>query len=393
LKTSVAAISNIADGNFFFFWRGRVALYAILKALGVGPGDEVVLPGFTCVAVPNSVAYLGAQPVYADIEPDTYNVSASTIEPRLSPRTRALIVQSSFGLSADLDPIMALAAKAGLPVIEDCAHGLGGSYKGRPNGTVADAAFFSTQWSKPVCTGLGGVALVNDVELAPRVEAVLRTMPRPGIMRQLTLEAQYAARNLLRVPTLYYPLVGMYRWLTQKAGISVGSSSADELVGTSVPDDFHMQMGSRQRKRWWRGLMSLDRKVAVRQETALTYDRFFHGTDVQPPCRPQYAGHAMLRYTVEVPDKPALLRRAAKLRLPIGDWFLSPLHPVTGDLSQWGYEDGMCPHAESACRRAVNLLPDYPLAADQLDALFAPVLSEPRPEVAEHGSRQRPGDA
>ena len=93
------------DGQFFHFWKGRVGLWAILRALGVSRKDEVIVPGFTCVAVPNAVLYVGATPIYADIEPETYNVSVATLEPLLNDRTRAIVVQSTFGLSPDLDPI------------------------------------------------------------------------------------------------------------------------------------------------------------------------------------------------------------------------------------------------------------------------------------------------
>ena len=133
-----------------FTWKGRVALYAILKALRIGPGDEVVIPAFTCVVVPNAVLYAGATPVYCDIDAATYTPTAETIAPQVTDRTRLIVAQNTFGLSADLNPIMRLAANRGIPVVEDCAHGLGGTYRGRPNGTVADASFFSTQWSKPI---------------------------------------------------------------------------------------------------------------------------------------------------------------------------------------------------------------------------------------------------
>ncbi|HRV96030.1 MAG TPA: DegT/DnrJ/EryC1/StrS family aminotransferase, partial [Anaerolineae bacterium] len=230
-----------SDGRLFYFWKGRVALYAILKALGVGPGDEIILPAFTCVVVPNAILYLGARPIYADIEPDSYNLSARTVEPLITARTRVILGQNTFGLSADLDPLMALARDYRLTMVEDCAHGLGGSYKGRPNGTVADAAFFSSQWSKPFSTGLGGVAYTANPALAQAIAPIAAAMSRPDLGQQAMLQGQLWLRPLANQPRLYYGLVGVYRYLTQTMGLSVGSSSQSELVSITQPAGYAQQ--------------------------------------------------------------------------------------------------------------------------------------------------------
>lgn len=365
------------EGRLFYFWKGRVALYTLLRALGLGPGDEVIIPGFTCVVVPNAILYLGARPVYADIEPDSYNLSAATVAPLLTARTRAIIAQNTFGLSADLEPLLALAKSHHLPLVEDCAHGLGGSYRGRPNGTVADAAFFSTQWSKPISTGLGGVAYTADPALARGIERVMADMrmQRPSLSRQAILGAQLLLRPLADHPLLHYPLVGLYRWLTQKLGLAVGSSSGHELESLAMPPGYAQQMGSLQRRGWQQGLSALAPKTRQRQQAAARYDEFFAGGPISLPYRPAYADHAMLRYAVRVPDKAAFLARAKRLHLPVGDWFVSPLHPVTGNLGQWGYQAGQCPVAEQACREVVNLPTDRMLSQRQLTALFEPVLT------------------
>ncbi len=360
------------EGQHFYFWKGRVALYAILKALNIGLGDEVIIPGFTCVVVPNAILYLEAKPVYADIETNTYNLSAATIEPLINNCTRVIIAQNTYGLSADLDPIMALAKKYNLVVIEDCAHGLGGTYRGKRNGTVAHAAFFSTQWSKPISTGLGGVAYIKDNIIIREMERVVEELeiPRPSLGQQTMLYAQLLARPLADSPFLHYPLVGAYRFLTQKMGLSVGSSTKDELATVEMPPGYVKQMGSLQLRGWRRGLAMLDKKVKQRQKVAAHYDHFFATTGIKPPHQPAYAKHAMLRYSIRVSDKEGLLNKAQKMHIPIGDWFVSPLHPVSDDLSRWGYQAGQCPVAEQACREIINLYSDRPLSQEQLTLLF-----------------------
>ena len=128
--------------NRFYFFKGRVALYAILKSIGIGQGDEVILPGFTCVVVPNAITYLGAKPVYIDIASVTFNIDPSKIEEKITEKTRAIIAQHTFGIPAEMDIIMEMAKKYNLYVIEDSCHAIGSKYKGKEIGTFGDASFF-----------------------------------------------------------------------------------------------------------------------------------------------------------------------------------------------------------------------------------------------------------
>jgi len=361
---------NFKSERTFFFWKGRVALYTILKAMGIGAGDEVVLPGFTCVVVANAVLYLEAMPMFADIDPLTYNITPETIEPLINSRTKAIIAQNTFGLSPDLDGIMALAKQYGLYVIEDCAHGLGSSYKGRPAGTNTHAAFFSTQWSKPVSTGIGGIAYVHADELAPKVGELTARLPQPYFREQLLLLAQLLARPLADSPILHYFLISLYRFLTQKVGLSVGSSVGEELKGTVMPAGYLKVMSPLQYRRWRKLLTELPYKVKERQQVARRYDAVIASLGLQPPYRPNYAEHSMLRYPIRVKNKADIMQRAPRLHIPIGDWFVSPLHPVVGDLTPWGYQKGQCPEAENACAEVINLFTNKSLSNTQLAALF-----------------------
>ncbi len=116
---------------------------------------QVILPGFTCVVVPNAIRLAGARPIYADIPENSYNIDPAGILQVITSRTKAIIVQHTFGIPACLDEITSIARERDLWVVEDCAHALGSSYAGKHVGLWGDAAFFSTQWSKPFTTGLG----------------------------------------------------------------------------------------------------------------------------------------------------------------------------------------------------------------------------------------------
>lgn len=156
---------------------GTDALQIAEMAFGIGPGDEVITPGFTYIATAETVALLGAKPVYVDIDPRTYNVDPALIEAAITPRTKAIIPVSLYGQCADFDAINAIAARHGIPVIEDAAQSFGATYKGRKScnlSTVACASFFP---SKPLgCYGDGGAIFTNDDELAK----VMRQIARHG---------------------------------------------------------------------------------------------------------------------------------------------------------------------------------------------------------------------
>lgn len=156
---------------------GTDALQIAQMALGIGPGDEVITPGFTYIATAETVALLRAKPVYVDVDPRTCNLDASLLEAAITPRTKAIIPVSLYGQCADFDTINAIAQKHGIPVIEDAAQSFGASYKGRKScnlSTIACASFFP---SKPLgCYGDGGALFTNDDELA----RVMRQIARHG---------------------------------------------------------------------------------------------------------------------------------------------------------------------------------------------------------------------
>ena len=140
-------------------------LHLILAAMGIGPGDEVIVPAFTWVATANVVLYCGATPVFADVDPETYNVDPADVARKVTERTRAVIAVHLFGLCADIDAIRS-SIPAGVAIIEDAACAAGASYQGVPAGGLADAAAFSFHPRKSVTTGEGGMVTTNDSALA-----------------------------------------------------------------------------------------------------------------------------------------------------------------------------------------------------------------------------------
>ncbi len=145
---------------------GTVALHLGLAALGIGPGDEVILPTFTMIATINAVAYTGATPVLVDSEPHTWNMDVAQLADKITPRTKVIIPVHTYGHPVDMDPLMELADKHGIFVMEDAAEAHGAEYKGRRAGGLGHAAGFSFYANKIITTGEGGMITTNDQKLA-----------------------------------------------------------------------------------------------------------------------------------------------------------------------------------------------------------------------------------
>jgi dTDP-4-amino-4,6-dideoxygalactose transaminase len=143
------------------------ALHLALVALGVGPGDEVIVPAFTWVATANAVIYCGAKPVFVDVSPVTFNLDTQDLKKRITSKTKAIIPVHLFGLCADMDAIKAIAP--GIPLVEDGACAAGAAYKGKPAGGLGDIGCFSFHPRKSVTTGEGGMLTTNSDELAEKL--------------------------------------------------------------------------------------------------------------------------------------------------------------------------------------------------------------------------------
>lgn len=148
---------------------GTSALHSCLASIGVSPGDEVISPALTVMMDTFSILYQGATPVYADIDPDTFNVDPHSIEEKITSHTKAIIAVHLYGLPCDMNHIMEIASEHNIPVIEDSAQCYLSTCKGRTAGSIGDLSIFSFENSKHISVGEGGIALTNDEVLATKV--------------------------------------------------------------------------------------------------------------------------------------------------------------------------------------------------------------------------------
>jgi dTDP-4-amino-4,6-dideoxygalactose transaminase len=338
----------------FFYWKGRVALYALLKAMSIEEGDEVILPAYTCVVVPNAILYLGAKPVYVDVSNKSYNMNVEVVSAAITDRTKVIICQNTYGLSSDLNKLQEVAAKHGLYTIEDCTHGFGGQYQGIPNGLSCDAAFFSTQWNKPFSTGIGGFAITNNETLTNRLSALQEDLVTPSPKELINLRVLYFVKRYLINDVTYWSLVRLYRWLSRNNFV-VGSSSGEEINSVTMPENYFKAFSNVQAKEGARTLPMLAGDLEERKKNARLYNQILIDAGKPHVAEDLFDDHSFLKYPLLVKNRDKFMALAEKSRVSLGEWFLTPLHPVKGNLSAWGYEYGKYPVAEYLAEHVVNL--------------------------------------
>jgi UDP-2-acetamido-2-deoxy-ribo-hexuluronate aminotransferase len=290
---------------------GTDALQIAQMALGIGPGDEVITPGFTYIATAETVALLGAKPVYVDIDPRTYNLAPTLLEAAITPRTKAIVPVSLYGQCADFDVINGIAAKHGIPVIEDAAQSFGATYKGRKScnlSTIATASFFP---SKPLgCYGDGGAIFTNDEELAK-------------VMRQIARHGQDRRYHHVRV------------------GVN---SRLDTLQAAILLPK----------------LAVLDEELKARQQVADAYNTHLNcqpreGVEpsshlITPYIEPQSTS-AWAQYTIQVPNREALQEQLKQTGIPTAVHYPTPLNkqPAVAD------ENVRLPVGDTVAQRVMSL--------------------------------------
>lgn len=356
-RLALAAALSCPDDSVFLYWKGRVALYAILNAMQVGSRDEVLMPSFTCVVVPNAVLYADATPRYVDIDSATLNASFEVIQSAVTERTKVILVQNTFGLSTDVDEIAAFARERGIYTIEDCTHGFGGTYRGRPNGTWCDAAFYSTQWNKPLSTGLGGFALVKNPELRERLGVVNRDLIPPSRGQAAALGLLVGVKRTMINDATYWPAIRAYRALSRR-GLVLGSSTGGEVTSIYRPEGYFKAAAPAQAKLGLRALMQFESLCERRRENGLKFNAWMRERGFFNYPDEVLQDHAFLKFPAFVSDRSSFMQRAEQSKIQLGDWFCSMLHPVAGDLSPWKLHEDSFPRARAAAASIINLPTD-----------------------------------
>ena len=294
---------------------GTDALQIAMMALGIGPGDDVVTTPFTFVATAETIAILGARPVYVDIDPKTFNIDPERIEAALTPKTKAIIPVHLYGHPADMDPIMDVARTHGIKVIEDCAQAMGASYKATKVGTIGDIGCISFFPSKNLgCFGDGGMMVTNDKPLAEKLHVI----------------ASHGSR------VRYYHEV-------------LGVNSRLDTIQAAI-------LGVK--------LRHLEEYNSARQRAAVLYDGMLGGLPVTVPYEDAKGQHIYHQYTIRAPRRDALAQTLKAKGIPHGIYYPVPLH-MQNAFKMSGSVKGDFPVSEQAADEVISLPMHTELTGEQ----------------------------
>lgn len=307
LEGEIASYCNVKYGVGVA--SGTDALLLSLKALGVKRGDEVITTPLTFIATGEAISNLGAKPVFVDVDKMTYNIDPSLIESKITEKTKAILPVHLYGQCADMDPILKLARKHNLRVVEDCAQAIGASYKGRKAGSMGDAGGMSFFPSKNLgAFGDGGMVITNDKEIADKIK-ILRVH---GSSR----------RN-------YHDILGY-------------NSRLDNLQAAILRVK----------------LRFLDSWIKIRQELARLYDSLLSGLDIITPFVPEYNKHTYHLYIAASPYREKLLEHLVSSGIEARVYYPVPLHLQKCYLNL-GCKKGDLPASEWAAENTLAI-PLYP---------------------------------
>lgn len=338
------------------FISGRTALYSILQALDLKAGDEVLLQAYTCVAVPDPIIWVGAKPIYVDCDADTFNMSAVDLKRKISPQSRVLIIQHTFGLPAGIEKLMVVARQHNLLVIEDCAHALGSEINGRKIGTFGDAAFFSFGRDKIISSVFGGMVVTNREDIDGKLKAIAQEYaypPRLWILQQLN-------HPIITTKAKLFYNIGLGKFILALAKILRLTSKAVYSVEKhgQMPDFLKQRMPNVLALLALRQFKKLERFNAHRRSIAALYTEKLSQTPLRHMLPNFSDNHIYLRYTILTPRAASVLTAAKKQHIFLGDWYANAIAPDGVDYSAIAYNPSLCPISEKLASESLNLPTD-----------------------------------
>jgi perosamine synthetase len=312
---------------------GTAALHLALVAAGIGPGDEVIVPTFTMIASAAAVCYAGAKPVFVDCERDTFNLDVSRIAEKISERTRAIMPVHIYGLSCDMSPLLELARRHGLVVVEDAAEAIGSRYEGKPCGALGTLGCFSFFANKAITTGEGGMVVTDDDELA---------------------------QKLRYYKNLCFPLTGPRRYVHEHVGFNYRMPNTVAAIGLAQ-------------------LERVDDYVSMRRENAQRYnDRLRGERGISVPVERPYAYNSFWMYAILIEDDFGLSRdevmKGLEARGIDTRSFFVPMHQQTGLVAYGADVSGSYPHSEYVSPRGLYLPSSSGLSEEQIERVCRELL-------------------
>jgi perosamine synthetase len=345
------------------FNSGRSSFLAILKALNLEKTSEILLQAFTCNAVPNPIIWAEFNPVYVDCDKDSFNISANDLRAKITSKSRAVIIQHTFGLPANIDEISSICEDNKLILIEDCAHSLGAEFNGQKTGTFGKASFFSFSRDKVISSVYGGMAVTNDDIIAKKLEKLQKEYGQPSffwIFQQL-LHPILFAYIILPIYN-FFDLGKIFLLLSQWLKLLSKAVTKKEKRGQK-PDYFPNAFPNALALLALNQFKKLDKFYQHRCKVSKFYFVNLKCTDFEfsndlssENLSTRNIKHSFLRFTIKHRNAHEIMYKLwAKENILIGDWYLKVLAPLDTNLEAMKYRMDSCPNAEALSKITMNL--------------------------------------
>ena len=359
----------------FSFNSGRSALMAILDSLGLPRGSEVLVQAFTCNAAVNPILWADLEPVYVDCDLETFTMDAEDLKRKISPKSKVLMVQHTFGLPAAMDELGVIAQKNNLVLIEDCAHALGAEYRGRKVGTFGKAAFFSFSRDKVISCVYGGMVTTNDDVMAQNLKRYQEKIGYPSSF--------WILQQLLHPVLMNWAILPIYRFFGFGKMILIASqwlhilSKAvhwEEKKGIK-PSYFPKRLPNALAQLALYQLRKLDKFYTHRKELADFYERALRGSEFTVPFQSSDMKHSFLRFSVRHSLAHDIIKKSWQQNILLGDWYTSPIAPADTQLDKVRYNVGSCKNAELLAKTTLNLPTNITISRRQAQKIIQFLLS------------------
>lgn len=336
---------------------GRQAIFDLLRSYNIKKGDEVILQAFTCIAVPEPIIWTGATPIYCDIQTDSYSINPEDIRKKITPNTKAIILQHTFGIPGPIEEVLAIAKEHNLVVIEDCAHALGSTVNGKPLGIFGDAAILSFGRDKCISSVFGGAVITKDKNKAHQLQMMQnarRLPPQLWVVQQLLHPILFS----LVLPSYFVLGIGKVLLVAfQKLGLLSWAVSYEERQG-GKPGHIEYAYSPALAMLLLEQLKKLDDITERRRSISA---RYAHGIQIKGVKH--HDGIPLLRFPLQIQNRGEVLLKAREYKILLGDWYDAALVPSASNFWAFRYIPGSCPNAEAVSKRIINL-PTYPALTD-----------------------------
>jgi dTDP-4-amino-4,6-dideoxygalactose transaminase len=362
VKDIEVKLPGFEDRKHFYTNTGRASLYTILKALDISKGDEIIIQSFTCMALVVPLIWLDVKPIYADIDLDTYNMTLDEIKKKISKKSRAVVVQHTFGIPAEIEEIKEYIEQENeerepnqkIYLIEDCAHCLNIKLGNKYLGSFGDVSFFSFGQDKVVSTTQGGCIVVNNPNIEERIEKEYEKLPEMpesmvkynlrypllwNVIKKTYFSPKFLAKsNRFSKFTVGKFLIILFRFL----GLTKEQASKEDF-GNPNTDVYRLSLKQKYLLR--NQLEKIDRFTEHRKNITAKYSRLLN-KDLEG---------SLMRYPVAV-DYPYIVKnKLQKEEVIIGNWYNYPVIPKGIDLKRIQYHLGSCPNTEYIMEHMINL--------------------------------------